>query len=263
MANILPIHKKIQILQMLCEGVSMRGISRITGCSINTVDKLLVETGRKCDQFHHLNVRNLGCTKVQVDEIHAFCYAREKNVDKLVRPNNDAGDVWTWTAVCPDSKLVINWHSGERGLSSATRFMRSLADKLTGRVQITSDGHNPYIQSVEAAFGGNVDFGMLVKNYKNDTLDIQKRSVLGNPKLEHISTSHVERQNLTMRMSMRRFTRRTNAHSKKLENHCHALSLYFCYFNFVRIHSGLHVTPAMEAKLTDRVWSWEDIIALK
>lgn len=262
MANNLPIQKKIQILQMLCEGVSMRGISRIVGCSINTVNKLLVETGKKCDELHYAQVRNLGCKKVQVDEIHAFCYAREKNIKKLKRPNEDAGDIWTWTAVCPDTKLVIGWHSGERGLDSATRFMRDLSTRLAGRVQITSDGHNPYIQSVEAAFGGNVDFGMLIKNYNKDTLDIQKRSILGNPKLEHISTSHVERQNLTMRMSMRRFTRRTNAHSKKLENHCHALSLYFVFFNFVRIHSGLRVTPAMEAKITDHAWSWEDVLAL-
>lgn len=262
MANILPIHKKIQILQMLCEGVSMRGISRITGCSINTVDKLLVETGRKCDQFHYMNVNGLACKNVQVDEIWAFCYAKEKNLEGAKAAPKQAGDAWTWTAVCPDTKLVISWHTGERGLDSATRFMRDLSTRLMGRVQITSDGHNPYIQSVEAAFGSNVDFGMLVKNYKNDTLDIQKRSVLGNPKLSDISTSHVERQNLTMRMSMRRFTRRTNAHSKKFENHCHALSLYFMYFNFVRIHSGLRVTPAMEAKLTDRVWSWNDILAL-
>lgn len=262
MANNLPEAKKIQILQMLCEGVSMRGISRVTGCSINTVNKLLVDTGKKCDEWHYKNVRDLRCKRVQVDEIWAFCYAKQKNLSKLKSANQGAGDVWTWTAVCPDSKLVIAWLSGERGMDSAARFMRDLHGRLAERVQITSDGHNPYIQSVEAAFGGNVDFGMLVKNYKNDTLDIQKRAILGNPLLKDISTSHVERQNLTMRMSMRRFTRRTNAHSKKFENHCHALSLYFVFYNFVRIHSGLRVTPAMEAGLTDHVWGWEEVLAL-
>lgn len=262
MANNLPIAKKIQILQMLCEGVSMRGISRVTGCSINTVNKILVETGKKCDEWHYNNVKNLNCRNVQVDEIWAFCYAKEKNLEDAKAPPEKAGDLWTWTAVCPDTKMVISWHTGERDMDSAARFMRDLQGRLSNRVQLTSDGHNPYIAAVEAAFGGHIDFGMLVKNYKNDTLDIQKRSIIGNPKLENISTSHVERQNLTMRMSMRRFTRRTNAHSKKFENHCHALSLYFCFFNFVRIHSTIRVTPAMEAGLTDHVWRWEEVLKL-
>lgn len=263
MSNNLPLLKKMQILQMLCEGVSMRGISRVVGCSINTVDSLLVSVGSRCDMHHFMKVNNLNCKRVQVDEIWAFCFAKEKNIKKLKSPNRDAGDVWTWTAVCPDTKLVICWHTGARVLDNARRFLRDLSTRLAGRVQLSSDGNSSYVQSVEAAFGGNVDFGMLVKNYANDTLDIQKTSVIGNPRLEEISTSHVERQNLTMRMSMRRFTRRTNAHSKKLDNHKHALSLYFMYFNFVRIHSGLRVTPAMEAGLTDHVWGWGEVLDLK
>lgn len=240
----------------------MRGIARIVGCSINTVDKILVQTGEKCDQFHLTHVSQLTCSKVQVDEIWAFCYVKAKNLQAAKRAPKKAGDMWTWTAVCPDTKLVISWHTGERGAESAALFMQDLSTRLSGRVQITSDGHNPYIHSVEAAFGEDVDFGMLVKDYRDDKLNIERRSVLGSPKIDDINTSHVERQNLTMRMSMRRFTRRTNAHSKKFENHCYALSLYFVYFNFVRIHSGLRVTPAMEAGLTDRVWGWDDVLKL-
>lgn len=264
MANNLPLSKKIQILQMLCEGVSMRGISRVVGCSINTVNSLLNDVGKKCDQYHYMNVNNLKCKNVQVDEIWAFCYAKEKNLSTLKTTNPEAGDIWTWTAVCPDTKLVICWHTGDRGMDSATRFMRDLHSRLDGRVQLSSDGHHSYAQAVEAAFGHKVDFGMLVKNYNAKTgLNMVKTSVIGNPKLDSISTSHVERQNLSMRMGMRRFTRRTNAHSKKLENHKHALSLYFMYHNFVRVNSTIRVTPAMEARLTDHVWSWEEVLSLK
>lgn len=261
MANNLPINKKIQILQMLCEGVSMRGISRITGCSINTVNSLLVDVGKRCDFYQYANIVNLSCQNVQVDEIWAFCYAKAKTKTKA--KNVESGDLWTWTAVCPDTKMVIAWHTGDRGLDSARKFMLDLHRRLNNRVQLTSDGHHSYVQAVEAAFGGNVDFGMLVKNYNGDTLDIVRKSVIGNPKMEDISTSHVERQNLSMRMGMRRFTRRTNAHSKKVENHKHALSLYFLYHNFIRINSTIRVTPAMEAKLTDHVWTWEEVLSLK
>lgn len=209
----------------------MRGIGRITGCSTNTVNSLLVSVGNACDKYHYMNVTGLSCKNVQVDEIWAFCYAKAKTKTK----NPEAGDAWTWTAVDPDSKMVIAWHTGDRGLDSGRRFMLNLHSRLNNRIQLSSDGHHSYVQAVQAAFGGDVDFGMLVKNYNGETLDMVKTSVIGNPKFENISTSHVERQNLSMRMGMRRFTRRTNAHSKKLENHKLALALYFLYHNFIRI----------------------------
>lgn len=256
--NHLPIHKKVQILNMLCEGSSMRSVSRVVGCSINTVTSLMVDVGRKCEVYQYMNLRNLPCKRIEVDEIWSFCYGKSKNV-----PKDKGGDIWTWTAIDSDTRLMIGWLAGHRELDDCRRFCRDLASRVTGRPQISSDGLNSYVQGLEAAFGGNVHYGQLVKNYNDDKLTLTKRAISGNPDMSQISTSLVERQNLTMRTNMRRYTRKTNGHSKKIENHRLALALYFMFYNFIRIHSTLRVTPAMEAKISDHVWSWEEVLEMK
>lgn len=238
----------------------MRSISRVVDCSINTVTKLLVDVGSRCEELQYSMLRDLQCKQVQVDEIWSFCYGKSKKLPPEKVGQVGYGDIWTWTAVCPDSKLVICWTVGTRELDYARRFARDLKERLAQRVQITSDGHHSYVQAIQAAFGGDVHYGMLVKDYDGKELNIEKRSVIGNPDMAAISTSAVERQNLSMRMGMRRFTRKTNAHSKKMENHCHALALYFLFHNFIRINSTLRITPAMAAGVTNRLWGWEDVI---
>lgn len=261
MSNNLPIYRKIMILNMLCEGSSMRSISRVVGCSINTVTKLLVETGKKCEEYQYMVLRNLPCTRLEVDEIWAFCYGKNKRLPPDKAGRYGYGDVWTWTAVDPDSKVVVCWLVGDRELSSATRFMRDVSHRVAHRVQITSDGYHGYPIAVEAAFGADVHYGMLIKDYsEKDGLLLSTRTITGNPDPDKISTSMVERQNLSIRMGVRRFTRRTNAHSKKVENHALALALYFFYHNFIRINTGLRVTPAMELGIVNEVFSWENII---
>lgn len=262
MSNNLPIHKKIMILNMLCEGSSMRSISRVVDCSINTVTKLLVETGQKCEEFQYLMLRGLPCKRIEVDEIWAFCYGKNKKLPPDKAKKYGYGDIWTWTAVDPDSKIVICWLVGDRELDSALRFMRDVSQRVTNRVQITSDGYRGYEVAVEAAFGNKAQHGVLMKNYNEEKeLIITKHTLSGAPDQSKISTSMVERQNLSIRMGVRRFTRRTNAHSKKVENHALALALYFFYHNFIRINTGLRVTPAMELGVSDHVWTWEEILA--
>ncbi len=271
--NKLPIHKRVQILNMLCEGSSMRSISRIADVSINTVTKLLVEAGFACNDYHSQHVRGLTVKRVQADEIWSFCYSKEKNVPKDKEGQFGYGDVWTFTAIDSETKLIITWHVGSRDIENATMFMRDLASRVDNRVQLTTDGHKMYLDAVESAFGSEVDFSQLVKIYRSvpdketryspsKFVAAEKTIISGKGDSKYISTSHVERQNLTMRMSMKRFTRLTNAFSKKVENHYHALSLYFMFYNFVRIHKSLSITPAMAAKLTDRLWNMEDIINL-
>ena len=273
--NMLPNNKRIQILSMLVEGSSMRSISRIVGVSINTVTKLLLEAGHACEAFHDERVRNVHASKVQCDEIWSFCYAKQKNVRAAQAAPEQAGDVWTWTAIESGSKLILSWMVGDRDAGYATEFMRDLESRLATRVQLTTDGHRAYLEAVEDAFGNNIDYAQLVKLYGESSEPgperkyspsvcngARKQTVQGNPDKQHISTSHVERRNLTMRMSLRRFTRLTNAFSKKIDNHCHALALYFVFYNFVKIHKTLRVTPAMQAGLTDRVWEWEDVLNL-
>ena len=272
--NKLPDAKRIQILHMLVEGSSMRAISRVVGCSINTVTKLLVEAGEAYAAYHDANVRGLKSKRIQCDEIWSFCYAKQKNVADAKRAPQEAGDVWTWTSLDADSKLICNWVVGGRDADYALMLMDDLRDRLANRVQLTTDGHKAYLSAVEEAFGDDIDYSQLVKLYgaapesakgrysPAECIGARKERVTGNPAWSHISTSYVERQNLNMRMGMRRFTRLTNGFSKKLDNHCHALALYFTYYNFVRIHKSLKVTPAMQAKVTDGLWEMADLLAI-
>lgn len=270
--NKLPIEKRRLILNMLCEGSSMRSISRIADVSINTVSKLLADAGDAALVMHHENVQNVTASRIQCDEIWSFCYAKEKNVKKAKAAPAEAGDVWTWTAIDADTKLIVTYLIGGRDAGYAQEFIEDLKTRLANRVQLTTDGHHAYLQAVENSFGEDIDYTMLIKLYGQgpegqhrysppECVGTRKKRVMGRPKAEHVSTSYVERQNLTMRMSMRRFTRLTNGFSKKYDNHVHALALYFYHYNFCRIHKSLRVTPAMEAKLTDRIWSFDDLIA--
>ncbi len=270
--NKLPLAKRTQILAMLCEGSSMRSISRVADVSINTVSKLLVEAGEACLAIHEETVRNVKASRIQCDEIWSFCHAKQKNVATAKAAPEGAGDVWTWTAIDADTKLIVSYFVGDRSGDSAIELMDDLRDRIANRVQITTDGHRAYVEAVEGAFGGDVDYAQLVKLYgptitapgrysPAECTGIKKIRREGNPDIAHVSTSFVERQNLTMRMSMRRFTRLTNGFSKKLENHVHALALYFAFYNFVRIHKTLRMSPAMAAGITDRLWSLDDIVA--
>ena len=270
--NKLPLAKRTQILAMLCEGSSMRSISRVTDVSINTVSKLLVEAGEACLAIHDETVRDVKASRIQCDEIWSFCHAKAKNVPTAKAAPEGAGDVWTWTAIDADTKVIVSYFVGDRGGESAMILMDDLRARLANRVQLTTDGHKAYLEAVEGAFGADVDYAQLVKLYGPTTTapgryspaectGIKKIRREGNPDIQHVSTSYVERQNLTMRMSMRRFTRLTNAFSKKLDNHIHALALYFAFYNFCRIHKTLRVSPAMAAGITDRLWSLEDIVA--
>jgi IS1 family transposase len=270
--NKLPVAKRVQILAMLCEGSSMRSISRICDVSINTVTKLLETAGHHCAAFHDEMVRNVTVRRVQADEIWAFCYAKEKNTRRAKTPSEGAGDVWTWTALDADSKMMLSWSVGRRDVDSARVLMDDLSARVANRIQLTTDGLRVYLDAVGGAFGNDIDYGMLVKIYgaspesaigrysPAECIGAKKMRVAGHPERKHISTSYVERSNLSMRMGMRRFTRLTNAFSKKLENHFHALALYFTFYNFIRLHKTLGVTPAMAAGVTDVLWSWEDFI---
>jgi IS1 family transposase len=264
-----------RILHMLCEGMSIRAITRLTGASKNTVAKLLIDAGKACADYHDCNVCDLKSARVQVDEIWSFTYAKQKNVATAKAAPDAAGDTWTWTAIDADSKLIVSYLVGGRDSEYAMWFIDDLAARLANRVQLTSDGHRAYLEAVEGAFGADVDYAQLVKLYGSEggkgsetryspaeCTGIRKRRVEGNPDDAHVSTSYVERQNLTMRMHMRRFTRLTNAFSKKVENHAHAVALHMMYYNFVRIHKTLRVTPAMAAGVADRLWEIADIAKL-
>ena len=273
--NKLPIPKRTQIIQLLVEGTSLRATSRIADVSINTVTKLLVDVGKACQDFHDLTVINVKSQRVQCDEIWSFVYAKAKNVEEAVAAPDKAGDVWTWTGIDADTKLIVSWYVGNRDAESALEFMQDVKSRLANRVQLTTDGHKPYLKAVDEAFDGDVDFAQLVKVYGtaegegNDKryssaefTGTKKTIIEGRPDEKHISTSFVERQNLTMRMHMRRFTRLTNGFSKKIENHCHAIALHFVYYNFCKVHKTLRVTPAMEANLADRPMSIRQLVEL-
>jgi len=245
----------------------------MTGVAKGTVLSLLARIGKACDEYQYDALRNLTTKRIQCDEIWSFCYAKAKNVPEDKKYTFGYGDVWTYTAIDADTKLILTWHIGRRDAANATVFMKDLASRLANRVQLTTDGHKMYLSAVEDAFGGEIDFSQIVKLYGNtpesevryspaECTGIEIHTIEGNPEREHVSTSYVERQNLTMRMSMRRFTRLTNGFSKKVENHACALSLYFMYYNFCRVHQTLRVTPAMEAGVTDHVWKIDEILCL-
>ena len=271
--NRLSIEKRIQILHCFVEGCSLRATSRMVDVSINTVTKFLVDLGYACAFYQNEALRNLPCKRVQADEIWSFCYSKQKNV-----PANmigEAGDIWTWVGMCADTKLVLSWLVGGRDAEYAKVFMSDLAGRLKSRVQLTTDGLKAYLSAVEDAFGSKIDYAMLVKLYGAAHGNQQERrysagecrgtikgAVCGKPEQQHVSTSFVERQNLTMRMGMRRFTRLTNGFSKKIENHEHAIAIHYMYYNFGRIHKSLRVTPAMEAKISEHIWTLEEIAKL-
>jgi IS1 family transposase len=271
--NKLPPDKRVQIIHLLCEGMSIRAIARTTGASKNTIAKLLEDTGAMCAAYHDGHVRGVTSRRVQVDEIWSFTYAKQKNVPTAKSAPDGAGDTWTWTAIDADSKLVISWFVGGRDGDCAKAFMQGVARRLANRVQLTSDGLKAYLEAVEGAFGADVDYAQLVKIYGASPESAQgryspaectgavKNPVEGKPDPKHISTSYVERQNLTMRMHMRRFTRLTNGFSKKVEQHANAVALHFMYYNFCRIHKTLRMTPAMAAGVTNRLWDVNDIVA--
>ena len=252
----------------------MRAITRITGVSLNTVTKLLIDAGRVCAAYHDEHVRGVKATRVQCDEIWAFCYSKQKNVAAAKAAPQGAGDAWTWTAIDGPTKLLISYMVGGRDSEYAMGLMDDLRSRLANRVQLTTDGHKAYLSAVEEAFGDDIDYAMLVKLYGGapeamkgryspaECIGARKERITGNPDRDHVSTSYVERQNLTMRMSMRRFTRLTNAHSKKIENHGCAVALHVMFYNFVRMHSTLRMSPAMAACVTDRLWEMTDIVAL-
>lgn len=272
--NKLSAQDRAHILHLLCEGSSVRAVTRLTGASKNTVIKLMIDAGKACAAYHDEHVRNLKTRRVQVDEIWSFTYAKQKNVATAKRQDMAYGDTWTWTALDADSKLMISWLVGGRDGDFAMGLMDDLRSRLANRVQLTSDGHKAYLEAVEGAFGGDVDYAMLVKIYgaapdsakgrysPAECIGAEKTVIEGKPDPKHISTSFAERQNLNIRMHMRRFTRLTNAFSKKVENHAHSVALFATYYNFVRIHKTLRMTPAMHAGVTDRLWEIGDIVAL-
>lgn len=274
--NKLPLETRVQILSMLCEGSSMRSISRVADVSINTVSKLLVDAGKACAAFHDQEVRGVKARRVQVDEIWSFTAAKQKNVPHMKRQVEGAGDTWTWTAIEADTKLLITWLVGGRDSDYAIAFMDDLRDRLANRVQLTSDGHKAYLEAVEGAFGADVDYAQLVKLFgaaaesmkgrysPAECIGARKERIEGNPDPKHVSTSYAERQNLTMRMQMRmqmrRFTRLTNAFSKKFENHMHMVALYAVWYNYVKQHKSLKgLSPAMAAGLSATLWSMTDM----
>lgn len=272
--NKLSFADRARVLHLLCEGSSIRAITRVTGASKNTVTKLLIDAGKACSAYHDERVRGVASRRIQCDEIWSFTYAKAKNVATAKAAPEEAGDTWTWTTLDADSKLIVSWLVGGRDSEYAMAFMDDLRSRLANRVQLTTDGHKAYLEAVEGAFGGDIDYAMLVKLYgaapeafkgrysPAECIGARKDRIEGNPDKAHVSTSYVERQNLTMRMHMRRFTRLTNGFSKKVENHVYAVALHMMYYNFVRVHSKLRMSPAMAAGVSDRLWEIGDIVAL-
>lgn len=275
--NRLPLERRAQILSMIAEGNRLRAVSGMADVSFNTVIKLLLDVADACERYQDSKVRDLKCKRIQCDEIWAFVYAKAKNVPEEMRGMWGVGDMWTWTGLDADSKLLISWAVGRRDAFTGHAFIRDLASRLAHRVQVTTDGHKTYLEAIEGAFGADVDYAMLVKLYEGDSgkhqptearysparcTGARQQTISGSPDPAHISTSFAERANLTMRMSMRRFTRLTNAFSKKLDNHKAAVAFYAMWYNFARIHQTLRVTPAMEGGITDHVWTAAEIAGL-
>ena len=271
--NKLPRDKRIQIISLLTEGMSLRAITRVTGASINTVTKLLVDAGRACSDYQDRAFRNLTCRRIQVDEVWSFVYAKAKNVEAAKAAPDKAGDIWTWTAIDADTKLMPSWRVGARDGEEAKAFIADLASRLANRVQLTSDGHRPYLEAVEESFSADIDYAMLIKHYgepvgalgrysPGECTRIELRRVEGRPDEAHVSTIYIERSNLTLRMNARRFTRLTNAFSKKAENHAYAVGLHLMVYNFVRIHGTLKCSPAMAAGVTGKLWEIADVVTM-
>jgi IS1 family transposase len=269
--NKLSSEKRAQALQMMAEGLSLRTMTRLTGISRTTLIKLLEDAGHAFSHYQDKTLVNLSSRRVQLDECWGFSYCKQKNVASAKAAPEGAGDIWTWVGLDADTKLVVSWYVGARDSAAAMTFIDDLAPRLTSRVQITSDGHRPYLEAIEGAFGGDVDYAMLVKMYGAAPegqrryspaicTGARKHRVEGNPNPKHISTSFVERQNLNIRMGNRRMTRLTNAFSKKAENHAHMMAIYFMHYNFVRIHQTLKVTPAMAAGVTPKLWEISDMV---
>lgn len=265
--------RRVQILSLLCEGMSLRAVTRITGASINTVTALLVTAGKACAEYQDRVFRNLACRRVQVAEIWSFCYAKARNVRTARAAPEGAGDVWTWTAIDADTKLIPSWRVDNRDGNTAKAFIAYLADRLANRIQLTSDGHKVYLDAVEEAFGADIDYGMLIKVYgipegvigrysPGECIGAEKRHVEDWPDPDHISTSYAERSNLTIRMHARRFTRLTNAFSKKIANHEHALALHMMAYNFCRIHGSLRCSSAMAAGVSKTLWDISDLVKM-
>lgn len=264
--------KRAQVLQMMAEGLALRAITRITGISRTTLLKLLEDAGQAFSEYQDRALVNLPCKRVQVDEVWAFCYAKQKNVPTAKAAPEGAGDIWTWVGLDADTKLAASFYVGGRDGDAAIAFMDDLAKRLANRVQLTSDGHKAYLEAIEGAFGGDIDYAQLVKLYgptsesakgrysPAECTGIKKTPIEGTPDPKHISTSFVERSNLSIRMGNRRMTRLTNAFSKKAENHAHMMAIYFMHYNFVRIHQTLKITPAMAAGVTSKLWEISDIV---
>src|SRR5665213_1286304 len=272
--NRLDANRRAQIISSLVEGNSLRSTSRMTGVAINTVVKMAVDAGAACSDYQDRVMRNLNCQRVQVDECWAFCYAKAKNVTPEITAKNPfAGDVWTWAAIDADTKLIPSWVVGPRDGVSARMFVTDLHNRVQGRFQLSSDGFPAYALAIERSFHGHIDYGQIVKVFSApqegekryspaDCIGCERKVVSGYPDPEHISTSFIERANLTMRMGMRRFTRLTNGFSKKIENHSAAIALHMMHYNYARIHKSLRITPAMAAGVSDHVWSLEEIASL-
>jgi IS1 family transposase len=272
--NRLSVEKRTQILAALVEGNSLRAVARMADVSLTTVLKFVRDLGAACAIYQNEVLRDLQCKRIQCDEIWSFIGCKEKNVPKDEK-GNGRGDCYTWVAMDADTKLVLTWCVGTRDARFAKLFMDDLAPRLANRVQLTTDGHHAYLNAVESAFGGDIDYAMLVKMYgepagnrtekrysPGDVTGVVKGAVSGDPDMKHVSTSYIERQNLTMRMSMRRFTRLTNGFSKKIENHEYALAIHYMHYNFARQHKTLRVTPAMQAGIAKHIWALEEIVAL-
>lgn len=273
--NKLSRQKQAQVVAALVEGASINSTVRMTGVTKQTILHLIEDMGTACAKYQDEKLRNLSCKRIQADEVWSFCHAKDKNLSDELKGKFGFGSVWTWTAICADSKLMISWLVGERSLPYAVKFMDDVASRLSHRVQLTTDGHRPYLQAVEGAFGSEVDYAIIEKIYAAPPREgattryspavccgTRTQKIMGNPDAQHVSTSYAERMNLTIRMMNRRFTRLTNAHSKKVANHIHFLNITFMWYNFARINQALRVTPAMAAGVSDHVWSVEEIIGL-
>lgn len=272
--NKLSTAKRTQVIAALVEGAGVNSVCRMTGVGKPTVLRLLESLGKACQDYQDRTLRNLTCKRVQVDEIWSFCFAKDRNLPDELKEEFGFGSVWTWMAIDADTKIIPAWLVGDRTPEYAQKFISDLASRLVHRIQLTSDGHKPYLEAVWNAFHGDIDYAMLIKLYSNPPTEHQTRyspgvccgarkaKIAGHPDKRHVSTSYAERHNLQMRMSMRRFTRLTNAHSKKIQNHVYSIAIYTMFYNFVRIHSTLRVTPAMEAGVSNHVWSLEEMIGL-